>query len=172
MRLFSTIALLSICAYSVYAIAHLYLLRTRPITSQTTTPNDQTTLLPSHIKISSAKIDVGIYPSTYKDNTWEYTDDGVSYLTNTPLPGSAGNSVLYGHNRPNILSNLKNLQKGDLIEINYTDGSKQNFVVSNAFAVTADQTHILNNTNDTRITIYTCYGFLDSKRWVVVASKV
>ena len=36
--------------------------------------------------------------------------------------------------------------------------------------VTPDQTHILAPSDDRRVTLYTCTGFLDRKRFVVTAT--
>ncbi len=167
-----TIALLLVCSYSIYTIGNIYYVRNRPIIAETANTPLQKNVLPKRIKIPAVNIDLNIFPSTYKGHTWEYTDDGVSYLSNTPIPGAQGNSVFYGHNRPNLLGSLNKVNKGDYIEIDYSDGSTQKFEISSTFMVSPDQTHILNETDDSRITLYTCVGFLDLKRWVVVASKV
>jgi sortase (surface protein transpeptidase) len=49
------------------------------------------------------------------------------------------------------------------------DGVKKEFKVEYTATVDPSQTYIIDNTKDTRITLYTCTGFLDSKRFVVVA---
>lgn len=47
---------------------------------------------------SSIGFDLPIVPAQIAGGKWEITKNGVSYLTTSPLPGSEGNSVLYGHN--------------------------------------------------------------------------
>lgn len=129
----------------------------------------QSTFNPSALKIESANILLPIIPAQIKNNHWEATIKGVSYLNSTVLPGEQGNSILYGHNWPNLLGNLKKVKTGDRITITYQDNSTKDFLIEYISEVDPSQTSILNNSKDTRITLYTCSGFLDSKRLVVVA---
>ena len=124
---------------------------------------------PSRIRIERLNIDLPIIGADLEQGKWKATDRGVSYLTSTALPGEMGNSVLYGHNWPNLLGRLVNIKPGDLIEIQSSDGSLRRFRVAYTTTVTPDQTHILAQTDDARLTIYTCSGFLDSKRFVATA---
>ena len=124
---------------------------------------------PSRIRIERLKIDLPIIGTTLEQGKWQATDRGVSYLLSTPLPGEIGNSVLYGHNWPNLLGRLVRITPGDLIEIQLSDGSLRRFRVAYTTTVTPDQTHILAQTDDTRLTVYTCTGFLDRQRFVATA---
>lgn len=124
---------------------------------------------PIGIKIESAKISLPVIASEIKNNKWEATTEGVSYLKTSPIPGTQGNSILYGHNWASLLGNLKKVKPGDQIEISYSDQSSKKFLVEYLVEVKPEDTSILNNSSDSRITLYTCSGFLDSKRFVVVA---
>lgn len=126
-------------------------------------------LLPVILRISSLDIDLPIYESEIKDKKWEVSNKGVSFLKSSVLPGDKGNSILYGHNWTNLLGNLTKIKTGEVIEIVFSDNTKKEFVVTLIQEVDPDDISILNNTNDNRVTIYTCSGFLDSKRFVVVA---
>jgi len=124
---------------------------------------------PKSIEISSIKANLAIVPALIHGKSWETTSNGVSYLKSTPLPGNRGNSVIYGHNWKNILGDLPQVKPGQKIVITMNDGTKKEFKVEYTATVDPSQTYIIDNTKDTRITIYTCTGFLDSKRFVVVA---
>lgn len=124
---------------------------------------------PTKITIQSLNIALPIVPAITDGKNWETTNIGVSYLVNSPTPGERGNSVLYGHNWESLLSNLPKIKTGQIIEITMQDGLKKRFIVEYTAVVNPDQTYIIQNTNDTRLTLYTCTGFLDSKRFVVVA---
>lgn len=124
---------------------------------------------PLTISIPSANITLPIYPARIVNNRWEDTKDGVSYLASSPLPGARGNSILYGHNWTTLLGNLTKVKPGDTITIAFTSGTTKQFIVKFVSVVTPDETHILDQTNDERLTLYTCTGFLDSKRLVVTA---
>lgn len=111
-----------------------------------------------------------IFGGKIENNKWPMRSDGLVRLTTSPEPGEIGNSIIYGHNWKNIFGNLLNVKPGQIVEIQYLDGKSKKFEVSFTQTVSPEQTQILNNTSDERITLYTCTGFLDSKRFVVVAN--
>lgn len=125
--------------------------------------------LPVRLQIPNVAIDLDIFPSEIHGSTWETTDKGVSYLKSTPLPGTIGNSIFYGHNWPNLLGRLKNTNVGDTVRVSFVDGSSVDYTVGFITIVRPEQTKILDNSEDSRLTIYTCTGFLDQKRFVVTA---
>lgn len=121
------------------------------------------------IQIESLDLSLGITPAEIKNNRWEASTTGISHLKSSVVPGQTGNSILYGHNWPNLLGKLNKAKPGDKITIIYNDNSKKDFEVEYIKEVTPSETSILENSIDKRITLYTCSGFLDSKRLVVVA---
>ncbi|MBI2621982.1 MAG: sortase [Candidatus Levybacteria bacterium] len=129
----------------------------------------QADVRPVRIAIPSLGIEVPIYPSSINNGKWESTTKGVSYLSSSPVPGETGNSILYGHNFSTLLGSLPKIKPGEKIEITLSSGEKKVFTVRYTSIVDPTQTHILNQTEDSRITIYTCTGFLDSKRFVATA---
>ncbi len=131
-----------------------------------------TKVSPISIKIERLGITLDIFPANLSSNHWQVTDKGVSYLSLTPIPGDLGNSVLYGHNWPNLLGKLIKIKPGDKIVITYSNGTTKNFLVEYTATVKPNQTYILNPSSDHRITIYTCTGFMDSKRFVAVATII
>lgn len=126
-------------------------------------------VIPSNIIIPSIGVNLPIISSQLRENSWVTTTLGVSYLTSTPIPGKTGNSVFYGHNWKSLLGNLSKVKPGEKVFINFNNGQKKEFTVENTAVVDQDRMDVVKNTEDTRITIYTCTGFLDSKRFVVVA---
>lgn len=127
---------------------------------------------PQSIQIPSINKNLPIIPAIMKNNSWETTHDGVSYLASSPQPGEKGNSILYGHNWSGLLSDLYKVKPGQKIIVTNEKGKKITFIIEYTAVVNPNQTYIIDNTNDTRITLYTCTGFLDSKRFVVVAKPV
>lgn len=124
---------------------------------------------PVRIIVKGLSIDLPVVPSRINGGSWETTSEGVSYLVTSPVPGETGNSILYGHNWNNLLGDLVRIRPGDKITVVYKDTSKKTFTVELTGVVTPDQTHILSPTKDKRITLYTCTGFMDSKRFVATA---
>lgn len=126
---------------------------------------------PTRLTIPAGQIDLPILPATIINHKWELSRTGVSYLTTSPLPGHLGNSVMYGHNWGNLLGNLHAVKIGDPLVITLSDGQTLTYLVHFVSVVTPDETHIYDNTSDYRLTLYTCTGFLDSKRLVITALK-
>lgn len=124
---------------------------------------------PTMIFIPKLNTKLAVFPAQVKNGNWDATTKGISYLSSSPTPGDAGNSILYGHNYPNLLGNLPEIKPGDEIIITLNDNQAKKFVVKYTSVVSPDQTQILKPSSDTRITLYTCTGFLDSKRFVVTA---
>jgi len=106
------------------------------------------------------------------NDRWEVSERGVSYLSSTPVPGQVGNTVMYGHNKDAILGRIQNLVAGDNIYILGNKGTIYKYTVFETKGITPQQVEILNQTDDKRLTLYTCSGFLDQARFVVVASLV
>lgn len=129
-------------------------------------------VLPLKIAIPSLDIALKIVPAKYINGNFQTITDGISYLDSTPIPGDKGNSILYGHNWTSLLGSLPKIKTGDEIKIVLTNGQTKTFVVKFTTTVDPSQTQILAESSDSRITIYTCNGFLDSKRFVAVAFPV
>lgn len=127
-------------------------------------------LSPQTLIIEGLSIKLPIFPARVEKGNWEASTIGVSHLSSSPIPGEIGNSVIYGHNWPNLLGNLTDIKPGQEINVSYNDGSKAKFVVRFTEVVTPLQTEVLSSSSDKRITLYTCTGFLDSKRFVVTAT--
>jgi len=125
---------------------------------------------PVLLRIKDLGIELPIYEAEIKDNNkWPTTTEGISYLVSSPIPGEIGNSILYGHNWANLLGNLTKAKPGQIVEIIFSDWSRKIFTIANTQVVSPSQTEILKNSDDTKLTLYTCTGFLDSKRFVVTA---
>lgn len=126
-------------------------------------------LEPKTLMIKDLGISLPITPAQVEKGKWEASTKGVSYLSTSPIPGETGNSVLYGHNWSNVLGNLVKIKPGQEVAILFNDGSVKNFMVKMTQTVTPEQTNILDPSDDQRVTLYTCVGFLDRKRFVVTA---
>ncbi len=129
-------------------------------------------IAPIGIKINSINLSLGITPAQINNNRWEASTTGISHLKSSVVPGQKGNAVLYGHNWPNLLGNLKDVKVGDTINVTNSDQSEKTFVIEYITEVTPLEISILEESEDTRITLYTCSGFLDTKRLVVVAKLI
>lgn len=113
-----------------------------------------------------------VYPATITNQSWDTTTKGVSFVTHSGIPGERGNAVFYGHNWPNLLARLPQVVPGDRIAVIFPDNSQKVFEVSTTQEVTPDDSSVLAESTDPILTLYTCSGFMDSKRFVVVAKPI
>ena len=105
----------------------------------------------------------------FVDNRWIVSATGVSYLTSSAPIGANGNSVIYGHNLKNILGDLPTVEIEDKIYVTMDNGDIAKYEVFEKKEILPTQVEILNQSADSRLTIYTCSGFLDQSRFVVIA---
>lgn len=158
---------LFIARYNPYRLAFT----AQPIPTPHTENETVMTSEPIRISLPDISIDLPIVRSTIHDQKWETSSQGVSYLDLSPIPGQKGNSILYGHNWTNLLGPLVHAKPGQRIYISYADGSVSTFKIQATALVSPQDTSILAPSNDIRVTIYTCAGFMDSQRFVVTARK-
>lgn len=127
---------------------------------------------PASVSIPDLGINLPVFAGLVKDNRWPVTSKGLIHVADTPHPGDTGNSVIYGHNWPNLLGPLKKAYPGQIIEVSDVSGRLQKFVITKVSVVAPYQTDLLAPTADPILTIYTCTGFLDTKRLVVTATPL
>lgn len=96
-----------------------------------------------------------------KNGDWPISKNSVVHLRNT--------SVFYAHNWPNLLGSLHKVAPHDTVLIHITEKKVRKYKVQSVQSVWPNQNGVL-QVNDDQIVIYTCAGFLDSKRLVVVAT--
>jgi len=124
---------------------------------------------PSAISLPSLGINLPVVITHMDGKKWPTTPSGVSYLANTAIPGDIGNAVFYGHNWPSLLGHLKQAKNGEKLYIQYQDGITKEFTIDSISEVEPNSTEILAQSSTPKITLYTCTGFLDTKRLVVTA---
>jgi LPXTG-site transpeptidase (sortase) family protein len=132
----------------------------------------KSTYKPTEITIPSIDLRLPIIPAKLEKGKWESTTKGISYLSSSPIPGNQGNSILYGHDWPNLLGNITKLKPGQKITIKYSNNKTRDFIIYSTILVSPKETSILAPSKDARITLYTCAGFWDNKRFVVVAKVI
>lgn len=103
---------------------------------------------------------------------WTVSQNGVSWWTNSTLPGKQGNSVFYGHNWPHILQDLPRLVPGDSLFIVTESGDFAKYQVFETKKVKPQEIAILNQSPEAKLTLYTCNGASNSLRFVVFARLV
>ncbi len=123
---------------------------------------------PTHIYIPW-KVDIAIKQHMFANNQWTIDPKYASHLFTSARPGEPGNIIIYGHNKREILGNIRALEPGHVITITTDDGQKHLYQVDNTYQVKANDTQYLNPTQTETLTLYTCDGFGDQQRFIVRA---
>lgn len=127
---------------------------------------------PALLSIPDLGIHLPIIAATASENHWPVTSHGLIYLADTPVPGAPGNSIIYGHNWPNLLGPVKRAQIGQKILVTSSNNEVKEFIVEKISVVAPFQTQLLAPTDTPVLTLYTCTGFLDTQRLVLTARSV
>lgn len=161
-----TLIILGSCAFVFASAKSVY-----PLNFGQKTQNIQQEIAAKPTKIYIPKLQRVLYISDgyQQENSWTISQTGVSFLTSSTIPGSQGNTVIYGHNTKDILGGLWRVQNGDVVYVVMEDGNFYKYQVFATKEITPNQVEILQKTQDNRLTIYTCSGTLDTARFVVTA---
>lgn len=125
--------------------------------------------LPTQILIPKVKINLPVSPAKAEGENWEISEKGASYLLGSGIPGQKGNVVIFGHNKNSLLGPARWLIPGDEIKLINQKNEEFNYEIVEKKTVSAKQVDILAPSGDARLTLYTCSGFLDKERLVLVA---
>lgn len=124
---------------------------------------------PVYIKSYPLGIDIEIKESAIVDGVWQIQPNSANYLVTSAGIGDNGNVIIYGHNKDSILGPLRWIKEGAEIEILASDGNKYYYEVIRTQEVDPDNLQYIMPTDSEILTIYTCTGFLDSKRFIAQA---
>jgi sortase A len=98
----------------------------------------------------------------------------VGHVRGTPLPGHQGNVAIAGH-RDTFFRPLRNVRRDDEITLTTLTGSYR-YLVDSTQVVPPGDTKVLDNSDDTTLTLVTCYPFYfvgpAPKRFIVRAHRV
>lgn len=126
-------------------------------------------LFPERILIPKVRIDLLVFPAQASEDVWEISEEGVSYLLGSGLPGRKGNLVIYGHNKNRLFGPIRWLKKDDEIRVINRRGEEFIYKIKETKTVTPAMIDVLYPTEDATLTLYTCAGLLDRERFLVVA---
>ena len=127
--------------------------------------------LPTRILIPSLSIDLSVKKAKIIEGYWELFEDSAAWGEGSGLPGAMGNQVIFAHAREGLFLPLREIQKG--MKVYVLSGDKWfSYEVDEIKEVDPDQTEVIAETEDEKLTLYTCSGFADSKRLIVVAKRI
>ncbi len=127
--------------------------------------------VPLRVIIPSVSIDNNIRGSKVIRGRWEVFDDSASFGIGSALPGEIGNAVIFAHARVGYFLPLRQVSTGDKVYV-LTKGAWFSYEVKEIKEVLPTNVSVIAPTQDETLTLYTCSGFADSKRLIVVAKRV
>lgn len=125
--------------------------------------------LPSWISIPSVAIELPIQETQLHGNTWEIADYAISHLAISARPGEDGPIILYGHNTNDRFGPIRWLHTGEIIELKTTKNKTYTYKIVKTVEVNPNQVDVLVNQKGQTLILYTCSGFADLKRFVIIA---
>lgn len=122
---------------------------------------------PSELKIPSLNMDLQIIDGYYNQNNgeWTLTLNKVQYAVPSVLPNNySGNTLLYGHYRPEVFARLHLIQPGAIAQVLTSNGYTFTYTFQNSQAFDPADTSIFLYKGVPRLTIQTCSGSLFQHR--------
>ncbi len=115
---------------------------------------------------------IGLEVGVFGGGSTKALKRGVYHHAGTSDPGEPGNMVLAGHRNRSHFSLLHQLKTGDIVTVVWR-GENHDYRVTKKFTVNPDDTWIMRQTGEERLTLYTCLPrSVGNKRTVVVALPV
>jgi sortase A len=126
---------------------------------------------PTRIVIPAVGIDLPIVEAQVTDGFWQTSDTSASHGVGSANAGEAGNDVIFAHARDGLFAPLRNIKDQSVVYL-LTNNTWFRYQVTEINLVAPTQTEVIAPTPDETLTLYTCTGFLDSKRLIVVAKPL
>jgi len=124
---------------------------------------------PNKIVIEKVNINLKVEEGNVLNGKWEVSENFASHLSSSQSPSGNGNIVIYGHNKDSIFGPIRWLSEGDEIKLINEEGKEFGYKVEKTLEVSANDIQWVNPKNEETLTLYTCTGFLDLKRYIVIA---
>jgi LPXTG-site transpeptidase (sortase) family protein len=128
-------------------------------------------VVPVYLKAYPVGVDVDIKKASIINGVWVIHPMSASYLINSSKINGGGNIVIYGHNKNEVIGPIRWIKKGAEITVLGEDNNEYQYKVVKTDTVDPDNLFYLQSTSEETLTVYTCTGILDSKRFIVVAKR-
>lgn len=124
------------------------------------------------LKIDSLNINIQIDEGSIENGIWQISQTSVTHLNTSSNPKDGGNIVIYGHNKNNILGPIRWIKpEAEIVLIN-SNGEEMKYIVKSTIEVSPKEIEYVLPKDSEILTIYTCSGFADSKRFIVTATPL
>lgn len=127
---------------------------------------------PKNIALPDSQINLPVFETHIINGIWQIADNGASHLATSANPGDNATVIIYGHNTISRFANLPYVFPGEKILVQTVNKKTYTYVIKQTAVVNPDQIDILADQKGETLIVYTCYGFADLQRFVVVAKPV
>ncbi len=125
---------------------------------------------PTRMVIPSLDIDLSIADGIYhsQSQTWTLSNDKAHYALMTAQPNNqAGNTFIYGHNRPAVFARLSKLAVGQTVTI-YTDTNRVfTYRYRSAYETNPNDSSVFSYQGPPILTLQTCSGLWYQNRYLM-----
>lgn len=125
---------------------------------------------PLRIIIPEVQIDLEVKKAEVINGYWKVFQDSAGWGEGSGFPGKKGNQVIFAHARKGLFLTLNNIKKEDRIYV-HTAKTWYEYSVVDIKQVTPNQIEVIAPTEDESLTLYTCSGYNDSYRLIIVAKR-
>lgn len=126
---------------------------------------------PIRIIIPELEINLPIKEARVVKGYWEVFPDSAGFGLGSAYPDELGNQVIFAHARRGLFLPLKEAKGGENIYL-LTSDKWFSYKISEIKEVSPSQTEVIVPTTEITLTLYTCSGFADSKRLIIIAKRV
>jgi LPXTG-site transpeptidase (sortase) family protein len=126
---------------------------------------------PLRIVISSVGIDLPVEEGRYNefDGTWSLSGYHAQFAMMSPLANNSdGNTFIYGHNNKYVFGPIKKITPGSNAQIYTDNGRIFNYIYESTYAVTPDNTSVLDYQGPAILTVQTCSGAWNEQRQMYI----
>lgn len=116
---------------------------------------------PVRLLVPSLGMDLSVVDGMYDTNTgqWTLSLDKVHYALMTVQPNDKqGNTLIYGHYRPEVFAYLHTIQKGALVKIKTENNHTFTYKFTGSKVVNPTDTSVLSYEGKPMLTLQTCTG--------------
>lgn len=126
---------------------------------------------PVRIIIPGISIDLPVKSARIIAGYWEVFNDSAAWGEESGYPGKPGNQVIFAHAKKGLFLLLRNIAVGDNVYV-MTDAAWYTYEVKEIKYVYPNQKEVIAPTIDETLTLYTCTGYEDTERLIVVAKRI
>jgi LPXTG-site transpeptidase (sortase) family protein len=140
-----------------------------PHIAETKKPTARHQPIPTGITIPKVGIDLPVEQTSIDHGVWQIADNGASHLDISANPGELGPIILFSHNTNQRFGPIRWLSKGDKVNIKTADGKIFTYNIIQTLTVQPDKTDVFTKYPGETLILYTCDGFADLERFIVIA---